>query len=252
MTDFMDLDRFREMLAGLAEADDLKLTFGGVGDALAHPQFFDFVSAAKDAGVFGLHLATSGRWLDEAAVDRLAESELDAVSIRLWGDSAETWRQMTGRDDFDRVTATVERIIVRRKALGHSTPFVIPEMMKAIDTVGEVESFFDRWYGKADWPVIRGFNDYAGQVADRDVLHPQPGVRFPCMQLFRRLNVEVTGEARVCGQDFRGLRSAGNVFSMGVEAVWHGAELERMRAAHVAKDYGCFQLCAGCRHWYQL
>ena len=252
MTDFMDLDAFARAVGDLAVTGDVNLTFGGLGDPLAHPRFFEFVETARRAGVWGLHLATSGRRLDDEKVDRLARCDLDVVSVRLWADTEDTFERVTGRRDLARIAALVRGLLERRRALGRATPFVIPEMMKSTDTVGEVETFFDRWYGTADWVVIRGFNDYAGQVPDRNVLHPYPGVRFPCLQLFRRLNVTVTGEAIMCGQDPLRRRSVGGVFEKDIETVWHGGELERLRTGHVAGNYDGFDLCGRCRHWYQL
>jgi len=252
MTELMDVQAFTAALPELGAAGDVNLTLGGLGDPLAHPGVFEFIAAARGAGVCGLHLATSGRWLDEDKVDRLAEADLDVVSVRLWGNTPETWKRQTGRDDFDRVTRLVEELIRRRRDRGRSLPCVIVEMMKTVESVGEVEGFFDRWHGVADGSVIRGYNNFAGQIADRDVLHPYPGVRFPCVQLFRRMTVTAKGDARVCGQDIRGKRILGNVFEQGFERIWHGADLERMRAGHVAGDYDVFDLCPTCRHWYQL
>jgi hypothetical protein len=252
MTELMDVKAFEAALGEIGCAQDVNVTFGGLGDPLGHPQAFEFIDAARRAGAAGIHLATSGRRLDDEKAERLAASDLDAISIRLWADTEDACARVTGRRDLARVTALVEKIIDRRKALGRSTPFVIPEMVKSVDTVDDVEGFFDRWYGRADWPVIRGFNDFAGQVPDRDVLHPYPGVRFPCLQLFRRLNVTASGDAIVCGQDIRRTRKLGNVFEEGFASVWHGPELERLRAGHVARDYSLFELCGKCRHWYQL
>jgi spiro-SPASM protein len=252
MKEFMDLDRFAAAAGELAAMGDVNVTFGGFGEPLAHPRFFDFVAAARRAGACGLHVATSGRPLNDEMVERLAASDLDAISVRLFAHTEETYERLTGRRDLERITALVKKLFARRKELRRTTPFVIPEMFKSRDTVGEMEAFFDDWFRASDWVVIRGWNDFAGQVEDRSVLHPYPRRRGMCMQLMRRLNVAASGDALVCGQDFRRTRALGNVFEKGIAAVWRSQSLEALRAGHAAGDFSGFDLCRKCNDWFHL
>ena len=252
MTEFMDVDALGSALRELCRMGDINITFGGLGDPLAHARFFDAVASVRKLCVAGVHVVTCGRLLDEEMVDRLAASDLDAVSVLLFADTEDTCEKLTGRRDLARTSAMIDRFIERRQELKRSTPFIIPEMFKSTETVDEMESFFDRWYGRADWVVIRSYNDFAGQLDDISVLHPHPVNRSMCMQLLRRMNVSVTGDIPVCGQDFRGRRVIGNVFRDGFGNIWRGETLDSLRREHVAGNFGGFDLCANCKDWFHL
>ncbi len=62
------------------------LQFGGFGEPTVHPRFFDFLRQAKEADL-RTELLTNGAGLDDRALDRLLELELDKLIVSL--DSAE-------------------------------------------------------------------------------------------------------------------------------------------------------------------
>lgn len=240
---------FEKLLDDLRGGDDVLLTLGGPGDPLAHPEVFDLLRLARAKGVYGLHLDTPGTLLDEACAGRLLECDLDVVSVRLGAARAETYQALTGRGDFEALAANVERLAALRKQSGREWPFVAVEAEKRVEVEPELLEFFDRWEEKSDWPVIRPFSDYAGQLPDRAALHLTLASRVPCRRLLKELCVRAGGEVPVCRMDFRCAEPAGSVERRSVEELWTSGRIAGLRGQQHAGRLDGFRLCPACRDW---
>jgi hypothetical protein len=245
----MKRELFEKLLGDLAAYDDVLLTLGGWGDPLAHPEVFDFLALARQQGVYGLHLDTPGTLLDEQRARRLVESDLDVVSVRLGAGGAATYRQLTGREDFDAVTAAVARLIELRGEAGRAWPFVCVEAEKRVEAEGELVDFFDRWSREADWAVIRPFSDYCSQLPDRATLHLNLAERGSCRRLLKEMLVLADGTVPVCRMDFRAGEPAGSIAESSVEELWTTGRLAELRAGQHAGKFDGFRLCPACRDW---
>ncbi|HOX04839.1 MAG TPA: radical SAM protein [Planctomycetota bacterium] len=245
----MDRALFGKLLADLAGCDDILLTLGGLGDPLAHPEVFDFLRLARGRGIYGLHLETFGPLLDEAAARRLLECDVDVVSVRLSAGRAETYRRLTGRDDFDRTVANVERLVALRRESGREWPFVVVEAEKRVEVEPELLDFFDFWNARSDGAVIRPASDCAGQLADRASVHLNLARRIGCRRLMKEMVVLADGTVPVCRMDFTAAGPAGNVREKSIEELWTGGRIAELRREHGGGKFDGFRLCPKCRDW---
>ncbi|MHC4914092.1 MAG: radical SAM/SPASM domain-containing protein [Planctomycetota bacterium] len=245
----MSRELFAKILDDLSAYDDVLLTLGGWGDPLAHPEVFDFLRLARERGVYGLHLDTPGTLLDEAAAGELLACDVDVVGVRLGADSAGTYRELTGRDDFERVSAGIRRLVEMRAAAEREWPFVAVEAEKRAEVEGELIGFFDRWSEAGAWPLIRPFSDYCGQLPDRATVHLTLAERVGCRRLMKELFVAADGSVPVCRMDFLMTGAAGSVAESSVEELWTSGRIAELREAQHRKDFGGFGLCAECRDW---
>src|SRR5205823_81595 len=74
--DDIPVDVARDLFGQLAEADDVRLTLGGVGDPLVAPHLFDIVAAARDAGITALHVRTDLLEGTPEFIERLAAAPI--------------------------------------------------------------------------------------------------------------------------------------------------------------------------------
>jgi hypothetical protein len=240
---------FEKLLADLSGHDDVLVTLGGLGDPLAHPEVFDFLKLARQKGIYGLHLETFGPLLDEAAARRLLECDLDVISVRLGAFKPETYRRLTGREDFETTAANVERLVALRNQAGREWPFVSVEAEKRVEVEPELLDFYDRWTEKCDWPMIRPASDCAGQFADRASVHLNLAGRIGCRRLMKELVVLADGTVPVCRVDFTAAEPAGNIGTKSVEELWTGGRLAELRREHRGGKFDGFRLCPECRDW---
>jgi len=138
----MTLDAARRLLDRAAEVDDMAVTFGGLGDALLHPDWAALVRHAREVGVYGLHLMTDLH-VDQATLEQLAALPIDVLSVHLHADTPETYAQLMGGDDLHAVMKRIEWLLNHRKPGG--LQWIVPRFAKTVDNVHELEPFVDRW-----------------------------------------------------------------------------------------------------------
>jgi len=245
----MTRDLFAKILDDLAAYDDVLLTLGGWGDPLAHPEVFDLLKLAREKGIYGLHLDTTGVLLDEEKAGQLLECDVDVVSARLAANTAETYRALTGREDFEAVAANLERFLELQKETGRLWPFLTVEIEKRVEIEGELIDFWDRWSEKAAWPLIRPFSTYCGQCEDRATVHLTLAERTGCRRLMKELVILADGTVPVCRMDFKAASPAGNVAGKSVEELWTSGRIAGLRLEQHDRKFDGFELCPDCGDW---
>jgi hypothetical protein len=246
----MPLERFAKIVESIRPAQDVVLSLEGLGDALLNGEIAAMVAAAKEAGLLGVHIATSGLPLDAALREALTDAELDVLSVALGAASEEGYRRLYSANGLDQAAAALIGVIEARKASGVPRPLAVAEMTKLRALEGDVEPFYNRWIAESDWPLIRPCNDFAGQVEDASTIHMRTSLRGPCRRIFTELYVDAEGIALPCRQDIHRTAPLGDAAEMGVGALWHSQFMENLRAAHLAGDYDFFPLCRNCKDSY--
>ncbi len=136
----------KTLISELAQRDDALLTLIAPAD---RPDLAGIIRAAADAGITAIHLRTDLRCMPQQAV-ALLDLPLTVLSIDLGADSAETARSLTGTDDFSTAIAALQALLNARAARAGdigalALPWIAPRMARRAETVGEIESFVDRW-----------------------------------------------------------------------------------------------------------
>jgi len=243
----MEMGLFREIVGELDEYDDVRVTLSGLGEPLLHPELPAMVRAAKEAGVFGVHVETNGVLMEGKSLDELLDAGPDAVSVSLDADSAGTFESLKGADAFERVKGNLEKLMSLAKE--GAGPVVCASMVKLAENEGEMESFYDRWESLGCWPVIRGYNDFAGQLPQRNPLPMRLAERIPCRKLDDEMVITADGRVPYCSQDFECGEVVGEAR---VAEAWNSDKMWRLRREHQKREYGSFPLCERCVDWYYL
>jgi len=246
----MTLEQFRKIVTDCSDYDDICLTLGGFGEPLAHPDLLEMIRTAKAAGIFGINIETDGRPLTNEMIDALLATDVDTVSVYLDAHSRELYRQLKGEDCFEQVVAQIETFIEKSKALAGG-PAIVPHLVKTRATMAEMEAFYDHWLTRCGCAVIVGFNDFAGQINDEAVMEMSPPQRWSCGRLFRCMSILADGTVTMCGQDFGGKFSCGNVFEQSVRQIWRGEALEQLRQGHRQGQFDGNALCPVCKEWHR-
>jgi spiro-SPASM protein len=245
----MALSQFEKIVNGCRNYDDICLTIGGCGEPLAHPNLIDMIDAAKTAGIFGINIETDGLRLQGDLAERLAHCPADVISVFLDADSEEGYKRAKGQGGFAELLAQLESFIEKSRAA--SGPLVVPHLVKTRETMMEMETFYDRWLRKINAAVITGYNDFAGQIENREVMDMSPPRRSACGRLWRTLAILADGRAAICGQDYQGRHVVGDAHKQSVSEIWQGGPLQALRQAHIESRFDENPLCAKCREWHR-
>jgi len=244
----MSLACFKKIVEQLGEYDDICLTIGGFGEPLSHPELMAMIEAAKAAGILGINIETDGRLLKGDLAEALSGSEVDVLSVYLDADSGELYHEVKGKNCFDEVVGQLEAFIEKTNDAG---PMILPHLVKTRQTMAQMETFYDRWLKKCGGAVIVGYNDFAGQIEDKSVMDMTPPQRLACRRLLHSISILADGGVTICGQDFMGSCTVGNVNEKSIKELWRSRELEELRAAHRQCNFGMNELCGKCKEWHR-
>ncbi len=247
----MDLDGVRRIGEELARYDDSLVVLGGYGEPLLHARFGEVLGALKEAGVYGLAVRTNGIALDDDCIDLLIDHEVDIVNVVLDAWTPETYAVVQGVDRLALVRENIVRLTEARARRPSVWPILVPEMTKSIETVHEMEPFFDGWVRETGWANISGFSHFAGQLADRAVMCMCPPRRSGCRRIQNRMLVLADGRVPLCDQDFNGRFVVGDLSRQSIEDIWTGMAMNTARSRHQEGHFDAIPLCAGCEEYHR-
>jgi len=260
----MSVDHFRTIVEEVrGHVSALSLYY--VGDPYAHPEVDEMCRIASDAGL-NTHANSnfSFRFTDER-IRRIVESGLTHLTVCVDGFSQESYSRtrINGRLDF--VLSNLERVCSVRRQLGRCFPRVEVQFIKFPHNVHELEKAI-AWFGDVGVDSVEHYWGMVSNYADLEpsryaVGEPLPRRMLPrCHWPYDSMVIRYDGEVIPCC-NFRHAtqyvpsedgRSFGNVFSLGVKAVWDSAIYRQTR--RLVADPGAFlgdpvaegHFCHGC------
>ena len=246
---FMDFALFRKIVDEVKDfAFDVHLLHRG--ESLLHPEFFDMVRYAHDAGLV-TRFHTNGTLLDEDKARRLIASGLDQFAFSVDGFDAETYEKTRVGGTFEKTLGNIVRFLEIKKELGARKPATLIEL---IDTPGlrvsaarSRAAFEARLTGlPLDRIVIKEYHNWAGDaghVGKRETYSP-------CTFLWHALIVFWDGSVLPCTQDFFGYYTLGNARDSSIAAIWNNDKLIALRKKILARDVDDLETCGKCdRLW---
>ena len=248
----MTLDMFARVVGELGRAsDDVLVTIGGFGQPLRHPDLVPMITAAKDAGVYGITVVTDGIDLTGPLAEELVQADLDCLLVQLDAHSPETYRHLKGADRYAEVVSHIEEFVGLRRRFERPHPFIIPQFTKVREAMPEMSDFFDHWLLHADWAVLQGYDDRAGQLPDLAVMNMAPARRCFCRRLFSQMTILSDGTVCPCESDFVGAAALGQVADGSVVSLWRNGAPDRIRQDHLSGGWDRWPLCPTCSEWHR-
>lgn len=242
----MDPALFARIAAEAGRFEECRLIISG-GEPLLHPRALEVLALARAGGAGTVILETDGRGLGGEVLERIVEC-CDVVAVAVDAALPETYRALKGSDALQEVERGISSLLDRAAAAG-GAPVVSVEFRGVEENRGEEEAFFDRWYPRTPFVVVRSASSRAGQVPARTSHPPRTPERIPCLRLLEGLAVLPGGRAVACENGFRGRLEVGDLRFQSLEEVWNGDPLGRLREAHARREWDALPLCPLCEDW---
>jgi spiro-SPASM protein len=229
--------------------DDVRLTLSGVGDPLLHPQVFEIIESARSCGISAIHMETD-LLADETAIHRLAESNIDVVSVHLPAMVPATYAAVMGCDRFVEVIENIKRFVTRKLQRNHGVPILVPLFMKTEANLAEMEAWYDQWLKAVNAATITGPSNFAGLIPDAAVADMSPPRRKPCGRLWSRMSIHCDGRVVSCEQDVTARQIVGDANQQSIKEIWQ-TNFAELRGAHKTGCLTKHPACAACREWHR-
>jgi MoaA/NifB/PqqE/SkfB family radical SAM enzyme len=261
---YMDWDIYKKAIDEIAENKITVLRYTPSGEALIHPQFLDQVAYAKEKGISPVNLTTNGLTLDNAAIekgkkvpgksilDRLLELGIDVIDISLDAATRESYEKIRVRSNYHRVWSNIHRLLYVREKIKAPTKLML-SIIDQPESHAEVEMFVKYWTPLVDRVIVRPYLENLGLTPHKPgtIVEQVNGIeRWPCPQFWKRVSISPDGSIRFCVVDWLDKTVVGNVRTDSIKELWHSAEYERLRKAHLEGRYGdAHSLCGPCTDW---
>ncbi len=240
----------RSLFRQLGAMDDIRLTLAGVGDPLLSPEVFRIIQLAHEAGIDSVHVETDLLSLSESALNELAGSRADILSVHIPALTPAVYERVMGVEGLSSVISNIRQFLLHRQAAGRACPVLVPTFTKCRDNICEMEAWYDYWLRAVGCAVINGASDFAGQIPDQSVADMSPPSRCPCRRLASRLTVLSDLSVVSCEQDVCARRVLGNLRDRPLREILEDG-LMSLRRAQADGQYGVHPLCPACREWHR-
>lgn len=119
----MDPAMYRDLIRDLKRLGCREVELCGLGEPLLHPDLFDFLRQAKEAG-FWVRLVTNASLLDDARARELVALGLDEIHLSLNAGTPETYALVHGAspETFGRVLTAIRALARARTESGRAAP----------------------------------------------------------------------------------------------------------------------------------
>jgi radical SAM protein with 4Fe4S-binding SPASM domain len=211
------------------------------GESTLHPQFVDCIRHAKRAGIGEVSFLTNGSRLSADYFQQIMEAGADWITLSVDGIGPE-YEKIRSPLTFAKTFERIKTMHALKQKAGRVKPAI-----KAQTIWPAIRHDPAHYYHLlAPWVDLIAFNpliDFHCRDDDIDYLED-----FYCPQHYQRLTVGSDGRVMMCANDENSEVVIGNAAEQRIYDIWHGAELNSLRAIHQSR-YGFKQLDV-CRRCY--
>ena len=222
---------------------------------MLHPDWRAIVAAAHEAGVFSIGIETD-LLCEEDELESLLELPVDLVVTRFNADTAETYMQTMGADRYKRVLDNTQWLFNERIQRGEdqqaargAMPWQVPSMVKTVETLPELEGFFDKWSHYMGQAVLAPACTGCGLMPAMSPVPMTPPNRRACLQLSRRMTILSDGMVARCDQDWLSRAPIGDTRTRTLIDIWRDAK--QLADAHAEQRWGELTICGECVEWHR-
>lgn len=244
---FMDEALLYRLMEEGRELGVPQLTFQINGEPLVCRELHTYVQYAKKIGYPYVFINTNGALATPERLRELIDAGIDSIKYSINAGTRESYRKVHGRDDFDKVIASLRFANQYRRESGRPvkllSTFAVTKYAQDEDEIAKYRSIIG---SLADEYVVVVAHDSAGQMpreyeeyrVTRKIADDAfaPGKKAPCANLFEEIHVIAKGYMTTCPSDFSYYMTTYDMTKTSLKDAWHGEEMVQLRRRHIANQ----------------
>lgn len=244
------------------EGKGCAVKFVGQGEPTLHSEFIEFIKKAKEKGIT-CHLTTNGSMFDREYIAKILDSGLDSVKFSFQGVTAEGYRMLRKKDDFESLLGRIEMLYRMREDRGESFPFITVGTSVTKETEGEIKAFrkrVEKFCDKVEVGVTTLEYIDLTQIGDEAAVQYLERMKeeqgrcarryYCCHQVFDVITLHWNGSICACCADNDEVMVLGNLKTMTLEDCWNSDKEKRFRNILADRQYEKLPLCRDCYDVY--
>lgn len=218
------------------------LALYATGESFLIKELAGYISYAKKNGYEYLFITTNGSLCTPENVKPVIDAGLDSIKFSISAGTRDTYREIHGRDDFDKVIENLKWISSYRKETGKQFRIYVT-MVYTDRTQFEVEilknivmEYIDEW-------DPHPLNNQCGNMYENNQLgfidpnNPRArGKREICFQPFKSFTITSAGRLSACVLDYSNDLIIADLNNTSLKEVWTSDLYKSFRRKHINKD----------------
>lgn len=247
-----------------------RISFGGFGEALLHPEYIAMLKEIKKTNPF-VSFFTNGVLMTEEKGRGLVDGGMDMISVSIGGATRETYKKIRGIDAFEEVVNNIMLITKYKRKTGKKRPILsfnvvaMKSLLPELDLL--VKLAYDIGVEHIAFPnlVVQGpeikeeslwLNTEDAEKAFQGAknLATKFGIEFippnlhigksDCKNFFKRFCINWDGTIRICSQE---RYMIGDLKKDSLDSIWNSKGMIRLRRDYYEK--GLKSTCPNCTCW---
>lgn len=232
------------------------LRITGGGEPMMHPDDMSQLIARAKGVNSRVWLNTNGSLFTEENMRRLLACGTDMIECSVDAADPDIYKIVRAGLDWDRLVASVRRLLEIRQEIGSPTRIVVSVINQAIvrDKMDGIANFWLKDIG-VDEVIRRKFLTWGSNTTLDPSQSADPSAYLdkfegePCPYPFHRLNIDSRGKVEVCGYDISGRTNFGDISERSIREIWLGPMFDWWRRMHAEGRGGEIPLCRECPDW---
>lgn len=189
------------------------------------------------------NISTNGSLAVPQRMPTVIDAGIDSIKFSINAGDRETYKQVHGRDDFDRV---IEHLRFARSYRGdRSKPYLAISFVATKQNTGTIDSLRRLTADLVDEFIVLQEQNLSGQLPrDRERALKKDHV---CPIPFNKLHISWEGFLRVCCNDYENLLALHDLNEISLEEAFYSPEFQAFRERHL-KDRLEGSLCFNCKY----
>lgn len=247
-TDVMPLEMFEGICEEAARYGMPAISVSNNNEGLMQKHLFEYIDLAASYGMMDIFLGTNAHLLTKEVSEKILQSELSRLLISIDAAGSDVYFKMRRSKKYDIVVSNVRRFHAMRARHKAKLPLIRVSMVVTSINEHEAENFKQIWKDIADIVSLQRYLPPVVGANARDRLIPKRRDEIEnkiCSALWQRMTIRANGDVISCCHLSNKLK-VGNIAQQSVYDIWHGEEMNHLRAIHLAGDYHRIDVCASC------
>lgn len=257
--------------------DKMKIEFSGYGEPLLNTNIFKMIDYAnKRIRNIEIDLYTNGELLTLENFKKLAKGGVTNIFVSIDAVTKETYFKIHNKNVYDIVVQNLNTISKYKKDNNIRIPRLIPNFIiceenneEAIDFIKKYgvrnqieksnknvnieDELYSGKYECYDYAVIRGVNNYSGQMPqNKKITDYTPIERDCCKQFYNSIYILSNGDVTICRQDYKARYKIGSLNDQKLIEIIRNEEYINLINLHENLSFENHDLCLNCKEWYNV
>lgn len=237
----------------IKEAADLGMKKAGLfinGEPFTSSTIDIYVKYAKDVGFTNIFITTNGSLLTKERLVSIVDAGVDSIKFSFNAGSRETYKQVHGQDDYDKVFENL-RFAHEYRQQNRLNYRILSGFVVTQINQNEVEPHYEKIGKYVDDIIFTTLGNYGGYTVDEikkidanDIVEGFENIpiykyqekSLPCSMLFNSVYVTCEGYLTLCCNDTLNYLVTEDLNKMSIKEAWYSPKMVEMRTRHLNHD----------------